>query len=346
MRLLRACPLFFAALLIALAGCKPEDEISEATVTHPDRQEIRLCVGAIKRGEFVWFFRLSGPSAEVADHLAEFKGFVRSVKFADNADKQEEPTWTEPKGWRKDVAAPTALRYACLRIDAKPKEMEVTVSRLETGANWELQNVHRWQKEVNLPPASKIADLTPDQWKVEGDIIWIDFTGLGVHTVSKAPDPAARGDRHFQMPIMGQRPAKGGVNSPFTYAVPESWKAADITSNFMAARFISGDVQISLTTVGGSLAMNINRWRKEVGLPMLDDDAAAEKLATPMQVAGRRAYYVDIANANGPPGKNRSLAVTIPMGQTNWFVKMWGPADAVERNKNTFETFVKSFKLE
>lgn len=342
-RFLRASTLLFAGCLIALAGCKQDEEISVTTVTHPDREPIRICVGAIPRGEHVWFFRMSGPTAEIAKHVSEFKEFVLSAKIPQPGNDDVE--LTAPKGWRKDQAPPTAMRYAGYRIDAKPKELEVTVSRLEGGDGWLLANLHRWQKQVNMPPAASVDELSPEQLQKDKEkgITWIDLTGLGVHMVSKPPDAkAARGK--WELPIAVKAPGRG-AKSPFTYTAPEGWKQGEVTNEFMADRFVIGDVQISLTTVGGSLAMNIQRWRKEVGLPPVSD-AEAEKSALPMKVAGLPAYFVDVANPNGPPGKNRSLAVTIPMGQTNWFIKMWGPAEAVERNKNSFDAFVKSFKLD
>ena len=160
MRFLRACLLLVAGCLTAIVGCKQDDDdISVTTVTHPDREPIHLRVAAIHpragRDDTIWFFRISGPTAEVAKHVAEFDEFVRSASFADEKDKKEEPvTWTEPKDWRKDP--PGGMRYAGFRIAAKPKELEVTVTRLPAGDNWLLTNVHRWQKQINLPPASKM----------------------------------------------------------------------------------------------------------------------------------------------------------------------------------------------
>ena len=96
---------------------------------------------------------------------------------------------------------------------------------------------------------------------------------------------------------------------------------------------------------GGDPAANINRWRGQVGLPELAEDEIAKSVSV-LPMAGIKNVYVDLANPAGPAGKNRTLGVIIPHDRTTWFVKMMGPHDWVGQNKNAFETFVKSFKLD
>jgi hypothetical protein len=345
-RILRACLLLFAGCLTAIVGCKQDDEISVTTVTHPDRQPIHLRVGAIKRDDTIWFFRISGPTADVAKHVAAFDEFVRSVKFAEDKEKKEETaTWAEPKGWRKDP--PGSMRYAGYRIAAEPKELEVTVTRLPSGDNWLLTNVHRWQKQINLPPAATKADLKPPEVQEEKEITWIDLNGLGLHMVSKPPEPMAANAKKFQLPMQVKKPAQGGGKLPFVYEVPDGWEKAPLAGGFMVERYVigKGEVQVTLTPARGDLSMNVNRWRKEVGLPGIDNDEV-ERSAKVIKVADIKSYYVDIDNPRGPAGKNHTLAVIVPMGNSNWFVKMWGPSNLVGQHKNEFETFVKSFKLD
>lgn len=345
MRFLRACLLLFAGCLTAIVGCKQDEEISVTTVTHPDREPIHLRVGAIQRDDTIWFFRISGPKGEVAKHVTGFNDFVRSAKFADEKEKKAEPvTWTVPKGWRKDP--PGGMRYAGFRIAAEPKELEVTVTRLPAGDNWLLTNVHRWQKQINLPPAAKREDLKPEEVQEEKEITWVDLQGLGVHMVSKPPEPMAVNPKKFQLPIQVKKPAAAGKH-PFVYEVPEGWEKAELAGGFMVERYVvgKGEVQVTLTPAGGDLAMNVNRWRKEIGLPGIADDEA-ERSAKVIKVADIKSYYVDIDNPRGPAAKNHTLAVIVPMGNTKWFVKMWGPSNLVGQHKDAFETFVKSFKLD
>jgi hypothetical protein len=345
----RASLLLFGLCAGALVGCekdKREEEIVVEEITHPDRQAIRLRAACIERGKVIWFFRILGPKDEIAKHVAEFNDLVRSAKFSDEKDKPP-ITLTQPKNWRKDpLGPPGGMRYASYRIDAKPKELEVTVIKLPAGEDWLRSNVVRWQKIVNEPPVQTVNELET-KVKRENEIVWVDLTGLGVHTVSKPPEPMAAGNpKKMQLPLPPQKQARG-LKSPFQYVAPEDWKQGPVTSAFMADRYLIGDdIQVSLTSVGGTLAMNVNRWRGEVGLAGELNDAEVAGLANAMMVAGHKAYYVDISNPAGPPDKNRSLAVTIPMGNTNWFIKMWGPRESVEKNKIAFDTFVRSFKLD
>jgi hypothetical protein len=343
--------LLFSLCSAALVGCEKdrrEEEIMVEEVTHPGRQPIRLRAACIKRDDVIWFFRILGPVDEVGKHVKEFDELVRSAKFEKQKDKKAEKIiLVQPKDWRKDPAGPPgAIRQAGYRIDAKPKELEVTVIKLPAGEDWLISNVARWQKIVNEPP---VQDREALEKKItrEGEIVWVDLTGLGVHTVSKPPEPlAAANPKRMQFPLPGQHQPRG-LKSAFKYEAPKDWQQTPVTKPFMADRYeIGDDVQVSLTSVGGSLVENVNRWRTEVGLPGNLNEAEAARLTEARMVAGLKAYYVDISNPAGPPEKNRSLAVTIPMDKTNWFIKMWGPKDSVEKNKVAFDKFVESFKLD
>ena len=94
---------------------------------------------------------------------------------------------------------------------------------------------------------------------------------------------------------------------------------------------------------GGDLAGNVNRWRKEIGLKPVGNQAAEES-AVVLKIAGLPSYYVDIDN----PAKNsRILGMIVPVDNTIWVMKMWGQkATASAKTKTGSETFVKSFKLE
>ena len=81
-------------------------------------------------------------------------------------------------------------------------------------------------------------------------------------------------------------------------------------------------------------------------LPPVADENELIKSAVPIKVAGTAAHFVDIANPNGPPALNRILAVIVQIRQETWFIRMSGPHDWVGQNKNAFETFVNSFRLD
>jgi hypothetical protein len=330
------CPLF-------LAGCRQDDVIQQETVTHEDREPIRLRVAILKHEGFAWFIRLDGPESLVNEHQKAFDEFVRSTKFTGKKDVPV--TWNEPKEWKKDP--PGGERYAGYRIPAKPKELEVKITRLPMNKEFGLmKNMHRWQKQVNRPLSESPEDneryLKRDKIG-DQEIEWVDMTGLGVHTVSKPPDPR---DARQKEGLVGIDMNEGG-RLPFKYAAPEGWEKKAPGMMAKDAYLIEdgkNSAEVTLTPLGGDPAANINRWREQVGLEKVDPDEIG-KSAKLIQVAGIKSYYVDIGNPKGEPTKNRILGVIVPLNRrTSWFIKMTGPLDFVGQHKADFEKFVESFK--
>ena len=66
------------------------------------------------------------------------------------------------------------------------------------------------------------------------EITWIDLNGLGVHLVSKPPEPMAANAKKFQLPAQMRKPAQG--KPPFHYEVPEGWEKGPLTGRFMVER--------------------------------------------------------------------------------------------------------------
>jgi hypothetical protein len=352
-RFLRACLILFA-VAISVAGCRPDDEIKKDIFTYQDREEIHKRVAVFEREKLVWFVLLSGPEADVKKNTATFDEFVRSVRFDVKQDKDKENlpiTWIQPKDWRKDPAGPPdSLRYAGFRIDNKPKELEVAVTKLPNKGYTLLDNIRRWEKQVNVPPSEHedqlgaAVKLVRD--KIDGQpVTWVDVTGYAVHTVSRPPAPTAHG-KGFMPPLDLKKPAKGR-SSPFTYTAPAGWRKQEVGPGRLVAEIYKigegrNEIELTISSFGGSPADNINRWRDEVKLPRLPEREAVES-AKRKKVAGIDSYYADVENPRAP--EFRTLAVMIPSAPMNWFVKMWGPRDIVEQHKKDFEAFVDSFQL-
>lgn len=345
MRFLHATLPITAILLAALAGCKAEDEIARTEIEHPDREELRLRVGIVKGEKLVWFFRLSGPADLVGRHAREFDDFFGSV----TVEAGKDPTWTDPKGWRKDP--PGGDRLATFRVGEKPRELEIAITQLPAEGFDLTKNVHRWQKQVNLPPAESPADLARAVRKIKGeDVMLVDLTGRGVHTVSKMPDPHAANKKKFVPALALKKAAQGGGGGggggrlPFTYQVPKGWDKRAPGQFAAEAYEVAEKISVTLTPAGGDLAENINRWRGQVELPRIGP-AELRKTTSELVVAGMKSVYVDLANPAGPKDKNRIVGVIVPMEDSMWFVKMTGPLDLVGQHKKDFEAFVTSFKL-
>lgn len=338
MRIMRASLLLAAALVVALPGCRKEDTIEQYTIEVPGREALALRVAILPRGKDVYFVRLSGPEEIIKKHEAAFAEFVKSVRFV---DKGEQPSiaFTEPKGWKKD--RPVAGREASYRIDAD--DLDVKVTKFSQELFDLVRNIQRWQKELNLAQAANLTDaekFTKTEKLGDQPVTWVAMHG---YAIPKASAP-------MELPTQAPRPAPiaRAAGLPFKFETPKGWAAVEANDGITRARFDVDKASVTLTSLGGDgggLGSNVNRWRKQIGLPGAPDDELA-KSAVSLKIAGRDARYVDLANPSGPPAKNRILAVILPLGEETWFIRMSGPHDAVGLHKNAFETFVKSFKLD
>lgn len=334
----------FAGLIV---GCQSDTEIRKEIVSFPDRQKLRTRVAIVQDADFAWFFRLSGPLEDVGKHAATFDVMVKSLNFVEDEDRPLK--WDEPKGWRKEPAF--GERYAGYRIDAEPKELEVSVTRLPREKFHLLTNVNRWQKQLELPTAEREADLI-EQGVVKKDIVgksivtWVDLAGHGSHLVSKPPDPRVAGNQKMLMPMVQ---AKKEAGSPFKTVVPKGWiKKAPNQFAVEAYQIRDGDklADITISNVGGEISDNINRWRTQVGLKSLKGEELIQTVIK-LEIPDQPCLYVDIANAQWQDAtKNRILGVVIPRKDgRHWFIKMTGPIEFIGEHKNDFETYVQSFRL-
>jgi hypothetical protein len=134
------------------------------------------------------------------------------------------------------------------------------------------------------------------------------------------------------------------------WQVPASWKEIP-GGQFLVAKFIvpAGDSQAtvnvsSLAGNGGGLAMNVNRWRGQIGLNQISEDEV-NRLAQSVDINSGKASLVDMTGTNPRSGqKIRLLGAIVPQGQQTWFYKLMGPEQAVEANKDAFLAFVKTVK--
>lgn len=345
MQLLRVSLSLFIVSVVALVGCQREDAIHEEIVTHENREPIHLRVAIRKSDKLVWIFRLSGPEAQVKEHSADFEKFVREAKFEGDHDA----VLSEPKTWKKDP--PGAMRYAGYRLNAKPKELEVTVSRFPRDTFKFLENIHRWQRQLNEPLAESEADaraFAKTETLADKDTVeWIDLKGLAAHTVSKVPDARTQKQKKFISPIQ----AKKGGRTPFTYEAPKSWGRkgqGGIALDVFEVTDGKERAEVTITVLpgdAGGLAANINRWRTQIKLQEVNDaQIRADAVVLPLE--GIKNHYVDLRNPNNKTGPSRILGAILENEDERWFIKMTGPHDWVGQNKADFERFVKSFRLE
>jgi hypothetical protein len=99
---------------------------------------------------------------------------------------------------------------------------------------------------------------------------------------------------------------------------------------------------ISFPEAAGGVLANVNRWRSQLKLPPIENEAEA---ATPMPVSGREMFFVDLASAaplDESGSKTRILGGIFPLPGETWFFKMTGPEELVGAQRDQFRQFLES----
>jgi hypothetical protein len=252
---------------------------------------------------------------------------LHSVRFA---EKEPPIQWDVPAGWTAATSPPG--RFATFQLGSGNEALEVRVSALGRQAGALLANVNRWRREdLKLGPMSE-SDLgkVVKEVKVGGVAAkLVDLTNAGMD--DSAEESAARPGMKYDKPDgWRQVPPNRGFGEIIAFQVGEGDRTAKVT----------------LSSAGGSLLANVNRWRSmQLGLPAVDE-AAMEKDLHEFDLGGFPARYADLEGRPPAGGqRERILAILIPQGQEGWVIfKMKGPADLVGQQKAAFEAFVKSVR--
>jgi hypothetical protein len=107
-----------------------------------------------------------------------------------------------------------------------------------------------------------------------------------------------------------------------------------------------GDRQlaISVSSAGGELAANVNRWRQQVQLPELKV-ADLEKEMRKFKVDGRDGTYVEAIGPETAKSRETILGVVVEAQGLQWFLKLKGDFELAAREKPHFEKFVQSIRF-
>ena len=145
----------------------------------------------------------------------------------------------------------------------------------------------------------------------------------------------------------------GEASNP-KWSPPEHWlpgPPSQLRRASFSARGQNGQlVDISITTfpgqVGGALA-NINRWRRQIGLDSVDEEAAGA-LTNELEIRKTRYKIIDISNKTPPIGKDwpqSSLIATTFHNGNSWFFKMSGDTPLVDEEREAFMQFLESVRF-
>jgi hypothetical protein len=352
--------------LIGLAGCGQPDEITRYTVarqappagkanaakespagdgrTPSAAGKPGMLLGAIvPRGKTTWFFKLMGPSAPVESQAPNFARFIKSIRFPDDS-----PEWKVPQGWEELPDLPA--RFATFRIATEGADLEVTVIPLPTREgsfdSYLLDNVNRWRGQLSLAPL-KQEELDDAVVKDElGDAeIWLVKKIEGKLTEQRMPPFAGGGfGRGAKIEGRAANPVAGPAESlPFTVKLPKGWAEGKVGAMQLAVYEVRDGEQkaaISVSSAGGDLLMNVNRWRGQV---LLDPLIAADlkKEVHEIKVDGNEGKFVELV---GPKG-DTILGVIVEAQGQQWFIKLKGDRELAAREKERFKEFVGSLRF-
>lgn len=175
-----------------------------------------------------------------------------------------------------------------------------------------------------------------------------------------APTSAAASSPPTQEEAAPADKGKPSADSPnivaldaFRLTAPTNWTRKPLSSPFVLAEFAlphaAGDEldgRLTISTAGGGVDANINRWRGQ--FQPQPNSASQEQV----DIAGVKATLVDLAgdfnDQRGPfaPGElrpnYRMIAAVLPVDGQLYFIKATGPAKTIAANAEAIRAFVKS----
>ncbi len=351
-----------ATLVLLVGGCGEQDEIrryraprvadldlesrstdSETPAAHSplDRDSPQRMLGAIIPIEgFAWFFRIHGAPDRLQPHLEPFKQWLSTIRFED-----DKPSWKLPKGWK--MLPPSGMRFATILPEPSDERLQLTVIPLPIEGDPKaaiLANINRWRDQVGLD-AIELEQLT----ETSESIAVGDLTATFVDLVRDAPataDPVQTADGSSAYPPF--EPMDGPVASGVDLEVPEGWEPASlvtsragITLRHEAAFEITRDGQSLQFTLdrlppGGTLLMNVNRWRGQIGLEPITEDVLKE-LVSPVEIDGLGGDFVELIGE-----KEAILGVVVVREDEAWYFRLRGNKELAAEEKENFLSLARS----
>jgi hypothetical protein len=271
-----------------------------------------------------------------------------------------------PAGWNR--GGEKQMRFATILIDTPEAQLDVSISQLPYGGEWEEQvvsNVNRWRGQVKLPPSTdKAAGAEPLEVASATDkpAYWVDLTGeLGAGTT--APPMAAAGTPPFAEMASQESGSQAAPEAPASttpdpstglqYKAPEGWRPGKMSMMRLAAFNIGPEdkqAELTIITAGGDLRGNVARWLGQVrgDTPPGDVVSKALEAAEDLKVSGRDAkrYYL---RADGEAANAEAQAIDatiVPIGDgMSMFIKATGPPETLQSEKERIGEFISSLQL-
>lgn len=358
-----------AGMLAAFSGCGRQEEISVQRVYNLERAQqrpisVRTLAALVPQGDQAWFFKVTGPAAQVGPHAKDFDAFLDSVTFS----SEGQPTWKLPQGWEEKQGQSRGMRFATIQLGTGQGGPELTVIPLPAGGavddSYVLANVNRWRQQLNLKPltADDLASETQQRAIAGEQATVVNLVGQSeASKLSGGPmsgGPMAGGPMAGGPMAGGPRGApaeagqgRGAVSVTLKYTTPKGWTELP-ASGLRTAAFdiIDGPHKAVVTVIelgpnAKDAMANINRWRNEVDLPPITAEELKENIV-PAQVGGYPALLVEmIGKPDADPQKTILGLMALVEGKP-WFFKLLGDSELAAKQKDRFLEFAEAVQFE
>jgi hypothetical protein len=168
-----------------------------------------------------------------------------------------------------------------------------------------------------------------------------------------------------EKPVMPELPAASKPAVNLTYAPPDTWQKEPVKSGLRYDQYrlprIEGDAEdgelaVFSAGVGGTIALNIARWRSQFTLPdgkPIPDEGVVQQL---LESNGLKVTLVDIAGRynpgammtgmpSGPKDNYRMLGAIVETSAGPWYFKAVGPAETMGHHRDDFLAFLQTMRV-
>lgn len=147
--------------------------------------------------------------------------------------------------------------------------------------------------------------------------------------------------------VSGTRRKYTGIS----FEIPDSWtdqQAQMVDSKYLVSTE-KGNIEITLTSMGGGIQANLDRWVKQVRRDRNDEPEWSK-----LDVAGVESEQVDVrgryASAvggdTGTRQQTRLIGIAVPLPLRDFFIKLVGPREAMVDFDSDLSAFLKTAKRE
>jgi len=140
------------------------------------------------------------------------------------------------------------------------------------------------------------------------------------------------------------------------FTVPGHWQDVDLTPaqlGFIDARFLipvdDDQLQLTLSSMGGGIDLNVQRWVGQFQLPPGDRPNIEKFSIGPTSATWvdlRGTFHSAVSGNGGAKQDWRMLGVAIPRRNRDFYLKLTGPHESVDKVRDELRRFVQSAKMD